>query len=107
MKSVLSSSASSLPVTTVPTVPVVPAVPVPAPARVAGAAPERRIAPAIAEPAKISMRKRFDPKLVGALAAVYLIWSSTYLAMRIGVQELPPFGMASLRFAAAGLSLLV
>ena len=27
--------------------------------------------------------------------------------MRIGVQELPPFGMASLRFAAAGLSLLV
>jgi drug/metabolite transporter (DMT)-like permease len=61
----------------------------------------------IDETSKTPARVRFDPKLIGALAAVYLIWSSTYLAMRIGVQELPPLGMASLRFAAAGLSLFV
>lgn len=68
---------------------------------------EPPIAPVIDETPKKPARVRFDPKLIGALAAVYLIWSSTYLAMRIGVQELPPLGMASLRFAAAGLSLLV
>jgi drug/metabolite transporter (DMT)-like permease len=47
-----------------------------------------------------------DPRLIASLAAVYLIWSSTYLAMRIAVQELPPLLMASLRFFAAGLVLL-
>jgi drug/metabolite transporter (DMT)-like permease len=55
----------------------------------------------------VAARSRLDPRLIGSLAAVYLIWSSTYLAMRIAVQELPPLGMASLRFAAAGLALLV
>jgi drug/metabolite transporter (DMT)-like permease len=39
--------------------------------------------------------------------AVYLIWSSTYLAMAIAVAELPAFLMASLRFVAAGLVMLV
>src|SRR5262249_30707666 len=32
-------------------------------------------------------RARVDPRLIACLAAVYLIWSSTYLAMRIVVQE--------------------
>lgn len=48
-----------------------------------------------------------DPRLIASLAAVYLVWSSTYLAMRIAVAELPPLLMASLRFTAAGLVLLV
>lgn len=47
-----------------------------------------------------------DPRLVACLAAVYLIWSSTYLAMRIAVTELPPLLMAGARFAAAGLVML-
>ena len=81
MSAVLSSTASTLPV---PAVPVVPAVP--ATARIA--------------------KPQIDPRLIGSLAAVYLIWSSTYLAMRYAVAELPPLGMASLRFAAAGLALL-
>ena len=102
MKPVLSSSASSsLPVSPVPVVPAVPAT-----ARIAATAHEPPIAPVLVDPST-TPKRRFDPKLIGALAAVYLIWSSTYLAMRIGVQELPPLGMASLRFAAAGLSLLV
>jgi drug/metabolite transporter (DMT)-like permease len=37
-----------------------------------------------------------------ALLAVYLIWGSTYLAIRIAVETLPAFLMASVRFLIAG-----
>lgn len=37
-----------------------------------------------------------------ALAAVYLIWGSTYLAMRIAVETLPPMLMGAARFTLAG-----
>jgi drug/metabolite transporter (DMT)-like permease len=47
-------------------------------------------------------RGRGDPRLVLALAAVYVIWSSTYLAIHVVVTELPPLLSASIRFAAAG-----
>jgi drug/metabolite transporter (DMT)-like permease len=40
------------------------------------------------------------------LAAVYVIWGSTYLAMRIAVEGLPPFFMASTRFILTGSLLL-
>lgn len=50
---------------------------------------------------------RVDPRLIAALAAVYVIWSSTYWAMRVAVHDLPPLLMASMRFSAAGLVLLV
>lgn len=46
-------------------------------------------------------------KLIACLAAVYVIWSSTYLAMRIVVVELPPMMMACIRFALAGTTLLL
>ena len=36
------------------------------------------------------------------LAAVYLIWGSTYLAIRFAIETLPPFGMAAVRFLIAG-----
>ena len=49
---------------------------------------------------------RVDPRLVLSLAAVYVIWSSTYLVMRIVVQELPPLLTASLRFSVAGVVML-
>jgi drug/metabolite transporter (DMT)-like permease len=42
-----------------------------------------------------------------ALATVYVIWGSTYLAIRIAVQGLPPFAGAALRFWAAGAILLL
>ncbi|GAC1544327.1 MAG: drug/metabolite exporter YedA [Polyangiales bacterium] len=41
-----------------------------------------------------------------ALLALYLIWGSTYLAMRFAVVALPPFGMAGTRFVIAGGALL-
>lgn len=38
-----------------------------------------------------------------AFTVVYLVWGSTYLAIRIAVEDLPPLAMASVRFALAGL----
>lgn len=40
--------------------------------------------------------------VLGAFAAVYLIWGSTYLAIRISIETLPPFLMAGVRFVVAG-----
>lgn len=37
-----------------------------------------------------------------ALGTIYLIWGSTYLAIRVAVDTLPPFLMASVRFLVAG-----
>lgn len=41
-------------------------------------------------------------RILLAFAIIYLVWGSTYLAIRIGVREMPPFLMAGLRFTAAG-----
>lgn len=40
--------------------------------------------------------------VVAALGAVYLLWGSTYLAIRFAVETLPPFLMAGVRFVVAG-----
>ncbi len=37
-----------------------------------------------------------------AFAAIYLIWGSTYLAIRFAIETLPPFSMAAVRFTVAG-----
>ena len=37
-----------------------------------------------------------------ALSIVYLVWGSTYLAIRLGVESTPPYLFASARFLAAG-----
>ena len=45
------------------------------------------------------------PKLwmvAGAFAAVYLIWGSTYLGIRLAIETIPPFLMAGARFVVAG-----
>ena len=44
-------------------------------------------------------------KILLAFGAIYLVWGSTYLAVRVGVREIPPFLFASGRFLAAGLLL--
>jgi drug/metabolite transporter (DMT)-like permease len=46
-------------------------------------------------------------RLIAAFAAVYVIWGSTYLAIRFAVQTLPPLLMASARFILAGLIVLL
>jgi drug/metabolite transporter (DMT)-like permease len=40
-----------------------------------------------------------------ALVSLYLVWGSTYLAIRIGVASYPPFLMAAIRFLCAGAAL--
>jgi drug/metabolite transporter (DMT)-like permease len=44
-------------------------------------------------------------KTLLAFAIIYLVWGSTFLAIRVGVREVPPFLLASLRFLVAGLVL--
>ncbi len=44
-------------------------------------------------------------KVMAAFGAVYFVWGSTYLAIRIGVATLPPALFAGARFLAAGLLL--
>jgi drug/metabolite transporter (DMT)-like permease len=46
-------------------------------------------------------------QIVIAFGIVYLVWGSTYLAIRIGVQDLPPVLFAGVRFDIAGPLLLV
>ncbi len=43
--------------------------------------------------------------LAAALLSVYVIWGSTYLAIRIALEGLPPFLMAGARFVVAGVVL--
>ena len=40
-----------------------------------------------------------------AFAIIYFVWGSTFLAIRIGVHEVPPFLFAAMRFLVAGLVL--
>jgi len=40
--------------------------------------------------------------VLAAFAAVYVLWGSTYLAIRVAIESLPPLLMASTRFLAAG-----
>jgi drug/metabolite transporter (DMT)-like permease len=42
-----------------------------------------------------------------ALLAVYIVWGSTYLAIRFAVETIPPFFMAGIRFLVSGVILLV
>jgi drug/metabolite transporter (DMT)-like permease len=44
-------------------------------------------------------------KTFWAFVAIYLIWGSTYLAIRIAVHDLAPFFLAAVRFVVAGLVL--
>lgn len=46
------------------------------------------------------------PRLL-AFAAVYLVWGSTYLGIRIAIETLPPFLMAGTRFFLAGVLLFL
>lgn len=43
--------------------------------------------------------------IVIAFAAVYFIWGSTYLAIRVAIETVPPFVMAGVRFLLPGLAL--
>ncbi len=44
-------------------------------------------------------------KVLLAFAIIYFVWGSTFLAIRVGVREVPPFLLAGMRFLVAGLVL--
>ena len=44
-------------------------------------------------------------KTLLAFSIIYFVWGSTFLAIRIGVRELPPLLFAAMRFLAAGIVL--
>ena len=46
-------------------------------------------------------------KVWTAMLAIYIIWGSTYLAIRFAVETIPPFLMAGTRFFVSGLILYV
>ena len=46
-------------------------------------------------------------KILLAFAIIYFVWGSTYLAIRVGVLEMPPFLMAGIRFTIAGLAVWI
>src|SRR5512139_3993941 len=46
----------------------------------------------------ISLRWR----VAAAFAAIYLIWGSTYLAIRFAIETIPPYLMGGMRFLIAG-----
>jgi drug/metabolite transporter (DMT)-like permease len=45
--------------------------------------------------------------IILAFAAIYVIWGSTYLAIRLAIETLPPFLMAATRFLMAGAILFI
>lgn len=46
-------------------------------------------------------------QILAAFASIYLVWGSTYLAIRYAVQTIPPFMMGGLRFLISGALLYV
>ena len=44
-------------------------------------------------------------KILLAFSIIYFVWGSTFLAIRVGVREVPPFLLAAMRFLIAGLAL--
>ena len=46
-------------------------------------------------------------RLIAAFAAVYIVWGSTYLAIKFAVETLPPLLMAGARFLVSGVILLI
>src|SRR6202049_4221515 len=44
-------------------------------------------------------------KTLSAFAIIYFVWGSTFLAIRVGVHEVPPFLLAALRFLVSGVVL--
>jgi len=49
---------------------------------------------------------KLSPKILASLASLYLVWSSTYFAIRVAVQSMPPFLTAGIRYLAAGLVMM-
>lgn len=50
----------------------------------------------------VNTTKKLSTRILVAFGCVYFFWGSTYVAIRFGVEVLPPFVLASIRFLIAG-----
>jgi drug/metabolite transporter (DMT)-like permease len=57
----------------------------------------RRLPAVLHDPRRIA-----TPGVFAALAVVYLVWGSTYVALRVAVRALPPLTLSGVRFLVAG-----
>jgi drug/metabolite transporter (DMT)-like permease len=57
--------------------------------------------------AAVLLQKPSTSLIAAALAAVYLVWGSTYLAIRFALVSLPPFFQMGSRFIVAGALLML
>jgi drug/metabolite transporter (DMT)-like permease len=62
---------------------------------------------AVTNPAALADSSSFRLRLVAAFFAIYFLWGTTFLAIRIAVEELPPLFAAGARFFIAGSVLYV
>lgn len=78
----------------------------PAPVPAAPAGPAAASTPVAAADVAVTRQAPSGPpsraKVILAFAAVYVIWGSTYLAIRFAIQTIPPGLMAGTRFVIAG-----
>ncbi|WP_437686219.1 drug/metabolite exporter YedA [Sorangium sp. So ce176] len=73
------------------------------PAQIAVADGAERTARAALERARAALEKaRASWLVLLSLAALYLVWGSTYLAVSVALETLPPFLLAGVRFTTAG-----
>ncbi len=53
------------------------------------------------------VNSKIDLRVVLAFFAIYVLWGTTFLAIRIVVQDVPPLSAAGVRFLIAGVSLYI
>ena len=56
----------------------------------------------VTSPAGLSSARSFRLRVIAAFFAIYFLWGTTFLAIRIAVEELPPLFAAGARFFIAG-----
>jgi drug/metabolite transporter (DMT)-like permease len=59
----------------------------------------------VIHPAALSSTSSFRARLLASFFAIYFLWGTTFLAIRIAVEELPPLFAAGARFFIAGIVL--
>jgi drug/metabolite transporter (DMT)-like permease len=59
----------------------------------------------VINPASLPATGSFRLRMILAFFAIYFLWGTTFLAIRIAVEELPPFFAAGTRFFIAGIAL--
>jgi drug/metabolite transporter (DMT)-like permease len=55
----------------------------------------------------VTEKRASRTQIVAAFASIYIIWGSTYLAIRYAIQTIPPFIMGGARFLASGVLLYI